>query len=419
MLPKDAKPLPDLNASPSQVAASWPTNQPLFALVGNETTSKWSRWSIVAPADGKRVTLNHTNSIYELGAILKKQSNESLLPNWIGYLSYELGYTIEPASGDSPRNIWPLIDLVWCDRALIHDGKTNTWWSIGGCKPPELQPRIETKPIWTNLKDETGKHIFKSAVARTVEYIHAGDIFQANITRRFSAEVSGNIRSSAFSMLSNPGGWFGAWLEFPDDGRYIMSMSPELFLQYNGETREIITRPMKGTRPECDHPEQLIDSPKDAAELHMIVDLMRNDLGRICEFGTVKVLQARTIEQHPTVWQCIGEIYGKTKTEIHVDDILKATFPAGSITGAPKVRAMQIIRELESTPRGPYCGAIGILGKSLMLNVAIRTALFQGKGPSHTFDGKMEYSTGCGIVAESDPEDELHESEVKTHILQG
>ncbi len=418
MLPKDAKLLVDFKATPAQVADSWQTSQPIVALIGNESQSKWSRWSIIAPADGKRLTLNNKHAINDLGLILKKQSNESILPNWIGYLSYELGYTIEPSSGTSHKGVWPLIDMVWCDRALIHDAKTNTWWSIGECEPPNLQPPSEVEPVWSNLKDDAGKEVFKAAVARTVDYIHAGDIFQANITRRFSSNVRGNIRSSAFSTLSYPGGWFGAWLEFPDDGRYIMSMSPELFLQYDGKSREIITRPMKGTRPECDNPQLLIDSQKDAAELHMIVDLMRNDLGRICEFGSIEVRHARTIEQHPTVWQCVGEICGKTKHGIQVDDILKATFPAGSITGAPKIRAMQIIQKLEPTPRGPYCGAIGIFGKSLMLNVAIRTALFHGNGSSQNFEGRMEYSTGCGIVAESDPEAELLESEVKTHILQ-
>lgn len=417
MLPRDAVPLETLRATPCEVAASWPKDEPLLALIGNGGHSTWSRWSIIAPADGEHITLQGADALDELGVILEQSGSESILPNWIGYLGYELGYAIEPTVGEIPTNTWPLVDLIWCDRALIHDAETDTWWSIGGCEPPEHCASRDVEPAWEGLHDSSGKEVFESAVQQTIDYIHAGDIFQANITRRFSSEVCGDIRSTAVSMLSSPGGWFGAWLEFPTDGRYLMSMSPELFLHFNAETREIITRPMKGTRPEQDDPEQLLDSSKDAAELHMIVDLMRNDLGRVCEFGSIDVTHARSIELHPTVWQCVGEVRGSVRKDVGVEDVLRATFPAGSITGAPKVRAMQIIHELEQTPRGPYCGAIGILGKSLRLNVAIRTALFQGTGPSHQFVGEMEYSTGCGIVAESDPLSEVLESEVKTHIL--
>ena len=123
------------------------------------------------------------------------------------------------------------------------------------------------------------------------------------------------------------------------------------------------------------------------------------------------------IEKHPTVWQCVGEIHGLLRNGTSICDVLEATFPAGSITGAPKIRAMQIIDELENEPRGPYCGAIGIVGCSSMLNVAIRTAMFVGSKNPVSFHGNMKYSTGCGIVAESDPASELAESEVKTHIL--
>ena len=417
MLPPDAIPLETLFATPCEVAASWPKDEPIIALIGNGGHSTWSRWSIIAPANGNRITLQGAHALNELGVILEKHGSETILPNWIGYLGYELGYAIEPTAGKIPGNTWPLIDLIWCDQALVHDSETDTWWSVGGCELPKRCTRQKLHPVWAGLRDSSGRDVFESAVKKTIDYIHAGDIFQANITRRFSAEVCGDIRSSALSMLNSPGGWFGAWIEFPADGRYLMSMSPELFLQFNGETREIITRPMKGTRPEQDNPEQLLDSSKDAAELHMIVDLMRNDLGRICKFGSIEVAHARSIEHHPTVWQCVGEIRGDVREDVDVEEILRATFPAGSITGAPKVRAMQIIHELEQTPRGPYCGAIGILGKSLRLNVAIRTALFQGTGTSHQFNGELEYSTGCGIVAESEPHAEVLESEVKTHIL--
>jgi para-aminobenzoate synthetase component 1 len=417
MLPSDAKPLPHLKATPSEVAASWPTDESIVALIGNGGHSTWSRWSIIAPATGERLTLHGTDAMAKLRERMEENVRSTLLPNWIGYLGYELGFVIEPTVATLPEQDWPLVDLVWCEKALVHDSETNEWWSVGGIEAPKLVVQEHARLTSSTLVDANQDDSFTSAVQRAIEYIHAGDIFQANITRRFSTSVDGDIRGTALSMLEKQGGWFGAWIEFPEDGRFLLSMSPELFLQVNGETNEIITRPMKGTRPEHDTPETLLESEKDAAELHMIVDLMRNDLGRICEFGSIEVRDARSIEKHPTVWQCVGEVRGKLRKDTSICDVLEATFPAGSITGAPKIRAMQIIDELEEAPRGPYCGAIGILGNASMLNVGIRTALFSGSCDPSNFHGTMTYSTGCGIVAESDPLAELAESQVKTHIL--
>ena len=416
LLPEDAVELPNLHASPSLVARSWPSDVPLIALIGGPSTSSWSRWSIIAPATGKRLTLEGQCAMEELKVNLEGGSN-TLLPNWIGYLGYELGHVIEPATAELPKNNWPLVDLYWCDKALVHDGKTDTWWSIGNLEPPELSIEFSQEISMSAIHDDAGDEAFKEAVNKTVAYIHEGDIFQANITRRFHAHVEGNIRDAALKMLGDPGGYFGAWLEFPNEQRYLMSMSPELFLQLDGNSRSVITRPMKGTRPEQDDPESLMQSEKDAAELHMIVDLMRNDLGRVCEFGSMEVLDPRMIERHPTVWQCVGEVRGTLRDDATASDLIGATFPAGSVTGAPKIRAMQIINSLEPSPRKAYCGAIGVLGPTLMLSVGIRTAMFSGSADPRHFKGEMEYSTGCGIVAESNPEDELCESEVKTHIL--
>jgi para-aminobenzoate synthetase component 1 len=417
MLPSDAKPIESLTATPAQVASSWPKDEPIIALIGNGNHAKWARWSIIAPATGERLRVDGKEAMEKLRSKLDTGTNSSLLPNWIGYLGYELGLVIEPNVSPLPNQDWPLADLVWCDRALVYDNETKTWWSIGGLEPPSVTSSPVNNIKLSEFIDINGDDVFLDAVQKTVNYIHEGDIFQANITRRFNANVSGDIRSSALSLLEEQGGWFGAWMEFPDDGRFLLSMSPELFLQVNGETSEIITRPMKGTRPDTLTPDTLLESEKDAAELHMIVDLMRNDLGRVCEYGSVTVNEARTIEKHPTVWQCVGEVSGILRDSVSICDVIEATFPAGSITGAPKIRAMQIIDELEGTPRGPYCGAIGILGNSAMLNVGIRTALFNGSINPSDFHGSMTYSTGCGIVAESVPEAELAESEVKTLIL--
>ncbi|MBI68888.1 MAG: hypothetical protein CMJ38_02490 [Phycisphaerae bacterium] len=271
----------------------------------------------------------------------------------------------------------------------------------------------ECSPLLEVEDDDT----FRDAVAQTIDYIHQGDIFQANITRRYTAVIQGNVRHAALDMLETPGGWFGAWIEFPDTHKYLLSMSPELFLTTHHQSQRVLTRPMKGTRPEYASPDELIESDKDAAELHMIVDLMRNDLGRLCEFGSIKVDTARALERHPTVWQCVGEVSGTLRSDVSATDVIRGTFPAGSVTGAPKVRAMEIINTLESTPRGPYCGAIGIFGQSLHLNVAIRTAMIQGEGDACHLEGHLTYSTGCGIVADSVPDDEVQESKVKAAIM--
>ncbi|MEE2912184.1 MAG: anthranilate synthase component I family protein [Planctomycetota bacterium] len=416
LLPDNAVELPYLDASPSLVARSWDKDVPLIALIGGGETAPWSRWSIIAPATGKRLTLDGPDAMAQLKDNLETGS-DTLLPNWIGYLGYELGHIIEPTAAGSKQNMWPLVDLFWCNEALVHDSETNTWWSIGDLEPPDLCIEFSTELVMRQIHDEAGNTAFKESVEKVVDYIHAGDIFQANITRRFHAQVEGNIRDAALSTLGDPGGFFGAWLEFPDDHRYLMSMSPELFLKLDGQTRSVITRPMKGTRPDYDDPANLMQSEKDAAELHMIVDLMRNDLGRVCQYGSMEVVDSRLIEKHPTVWQCVGEVKGQLRDTVTISDLIEATFPAGSITGAPKIRAMQIINDLERSPREAYCGAIGVLGPTSILSVAIRTAMFSGTCDPHHFKGNMEYSTGCGIVAESNAEDELRESEVKTHIL--
>ncbi len=414
VLPKDAVAIDGLQCSPSDLAKKWPSDVPLIALIANGEHEAWSRWSVLARADGG----THTpRSIEALSELLASTQSDTLLPNWIGYLSYEFGNLIEPVLGEPPTQDWPLAHLVWCDCALIYDHLHHQWWSIGQCEVPTAcdvaTPSCSCSPLQEVEDDAT----FKKAVEHAIDYIHEGDIFQSNITRRYTATIQGNVRHAALDMLEQPGGWFGAWLEFPESNQYLLSMSPELFLTTDHQSRRVLTRPMKGTRPEHVSPEELIESSKDAAELHMIVDLMRNDLGRICSFGSIQVESARCIERHPTVWQCVGEVSGTLRDDVSSCDVIHGTFPAGSVTGAPKIRAMEIIKTLESSPRGPYCGAIGIFGKSLHLNVAIRTAMIQADGHACDLQGTLTYSTGCGIVADSNPDEEVQESKVKVAIM--
>jgi para-aminobenzoate synthetase component 1 len=247
-----------------------------------------------------------------------------------------------------------------------------------------------------------------SAVRQAIDYIRSGDCFQVNLSQRISLGLRTQPKEIWERALAQSPEQFAALLDYGDFA--LISLSPELFLQVTD--RQVITRPIKGTRPLGPGMEtDLRDSAKDAAELNMIVDLERNDLGRVCEIGSVNVLQPRTIETHRTVHHGVATIAGTLRQEITFTDLLRATFPGGSITGAPKIRAMQIIEELEPVRRGPYCGAIGYLAAdgSMQFNVAIRTMIVK--------DGLVHLPVGGGIVADSDPADEYEETLVKAKAM--
>jgi len=327
---------------------------------------------------------------------------------WVGVFSYELGARIEPAArahGRAERERdWPLIELGWCVNApssIANEQRGD--WQAGA-----LSPTVSRE-----------QHIDR--VAQTIEHICAGDIFQANITQQFTAPFTGNTRNFARAALEVSGAWYGSMLELTN-GKTIVSMSPELFLAFNAKSRSIVSRPIKGTRSRELDPSELARSEKDKAELAMIVDLMRNDLGRVCEIGSIRVPSPRTIETHGAVHQGVGEVTGTVRADVTVSDLLRATFPPGSVTGAPKIRAMQIIDELETSPRGPYCGAIGMISDrgDITLGVAIRTITLSGIRPNDRFDsltGTLSYGAGGGIVVDSDPAKEFDEALDKTALL--
>jgi para-aminobenzoate synthetase component 1 len=264
-----------------------------------------------------------------------------------------------------------------------------------------------------------------SMVWRAKEYISAGDIFQVNLARRLSLRQSEPPAATYLRLRRMNPAAYAAFLTWDHGRSAILSASPELFLDLRG--REVVTRPIKGTRPRSADPivdaslrEELLTSEKDRAELAMIVDLERNDLGRVCAFGTVGVLATESrkwkienrksfasLESHPTVHHLVATIRGTLREDCDGIDLLRATFPGGSITGAPKVRAMQIIDELEPVARSVYTGAIGCIGLdgSMQLNIAIRTLI--------AADGRMHAYVGSGIVADSDPQAEYAETAAK------
>ncbi len=254
---------------------------------------------------------------------------------------------------------------------------------------------------------------YLSAVQRVREYILAGDIFQANLSQRFEAPMMEPPLAFYRRLRHENPAPFGAYLACDDVT--VLSVSPERFLSLNG--LQVETRPIKGTRPRGLGPmhdqalgRELTESEKDRAENVMIVDLLRNDLSRVCRPGSVRVPELFTLEQHPTVHHLVSTVLGELMPGVAATELLRATFPGGSITGAPKVRAMEIIAELEPTERGLYCGSIGYISHTgaMDTNIAIRTCVVQ--------DGRIYFSGGGGIVADSDPEHEYRET---LHKVQG
>jgi anthranilate/para-aminobenzoate synthase component I len=313
---------------------------------------------------------------------------------WIGYLSYELGRLFEtlPAPAADDLDL-PLFVFTYCKPV----GERGNF--------PEPSYGKSDAPLRSNFRRDE----YQAAVARVIDYIGAGDVFQVNLSQRFSV---GLIHSGAevYQHLSQRyPARFGTYLAHEDFA--IISNSPELFLSVTPD-RRIITRPIKGTRPrEAGMEEALQNSIKDQAELNMIVDLERNDLGRVCAIGSVKVTQPRAIEAHPSVYHGVATIEGVLREDVGFVDLLRAVFPGGSVTGAPKIRAMQIIDELETVRRGPYCGTIGWVDRegSMEFAVAIRTLILK--------DGMAHFSVGGGIVADSQPQEEYEETLVKARAL--
>ncbi len=383
---------------------------------------------------------------------LDETPSESSLPHgafrggWIGYFGYELARHIERLPATTTDDIeMPLISLAFYDQFICYDHKTRTYHLAaleipGDRQSPDaklahladLFDRAAAMPIPDppagDIEDisldrvacNMDKPYYLAAIEKIKRHILDGDVYQINFSQRFrSAFDAPPIDLFHWQNRYNPSP-FAAYI---DDGQsQIVSASPELFITI--ADGHIITRPIKGTRPRIDLSaspdadkinaaafEELLQSPKERAELHMIVDLERNDLARICIPGTRTVTQPRTIEPYPTVFHALAAIEGDLRPEITFTDVLKAAFPGGSITGAPKIRSMEIIDETEPTARSVYTGSIGFISidSSVCLNIAIRTIIIKN---SQAF-----VQTGGGIVADSDPQAEWAETLTKARAL--
>ncbi|MGF1633373.1 MAG: anthranilate synthase component I family protein [Phycisphaerae bacterium] len=326
---------------------------------------------------------------------------------WAGYLSYELGTLFEPTC----HSRTPVPHRPEEQLPLFAFGEIPPGDPLADLTPADLPPAAPPAedPPATGFRTCVTRAAYLRAVTRCVDYIRAGDIFQVNLSQQFTVTTDEPAARLYDRLRHRFPAAYGGLLDFGDFA--LLSNSPELFLRVEPDGR-VVTRPIKGTRPNRPGMRQeLTASEKDAAELNMIVDLERNDLGRVCRIGSVRVTQPRTVEEHPTVFHGVATVEGQLNPGVGLVELLAATFPGGSITGAPKIRAMQIIDELEPHRRGAYCGSQGVLWPDggLTLSVAIRTMTARG--------GAVHVPAGGGIVADSLPEAEYEETLVKARAM--
>ncbi|WP_236250348.1 aminodeoxychorismate synthase component I [Microbulbifer sp. ALW1] len=349
----------------------------------------------------------------------------------IGYAGYELGSSgnyLPPDTRKTPLPAgrfglytWALIvdHQLQASHLVFHPACTDIqkrdlearFRALDWRQPPRCSEAFQLR---SPFRHEFEADNYQQKIRRILEYIQAGDIYQANFTQRFSASFEGNPLSAYLALREVAAGPFSAFLSLPEG--QILSLSPERFILADGTFLQ--TEPIKGTAPRSEDPardtalaQALTASRKDRAENLMIVDLLRNDFGKVCRRGTVRVPTLFELQSFANVHHLVSTITGQIPEDFGFADVLAATFPGGSITGAPKRRAMEVIRELELSPRGVYCGSIGYISSCGRAdsNIAIRTLTAS--------NGTIHCAAGGGIVADSDPAAEHRECLHKVRLL--
>lgn len=330
-----------------------------------------------------------------------------------GYFSYELGYYFEKQFRPKKNYKFPLMHLAVFDKAAVFDHKNGR---VSGNIPTGLFQKPSSKEDFSieSLKFNFSKSEYCKRVETIRDYIRKGDTYQVNLTGKFKFGFKGSAFSFYDELKKRQNVPYGSFCKLGNE--YILSFSPELF--FRKENDRIISRPMKGTikRGRDIFEDRFLShtlrtNEKERAENLMIVDLIRNDLGRVCRTGTVKTKELFHIEKYRTLFQMTSTIEGKLKKNISYFDIFSNIFPGGSVTGAPKIKTMQIIRELEKESRNVYCGALGIFfpGNKAVFNLPIRTVRIEGK--------RAEMGIGSGIVYDAKPENEFNECMLKAKFL--
>jgi para-aminobenzoate synthetase component I len=390
------------------------------------------RQVLVHQAGDRRVyDANPFTVLEDLLGGLELPGDSPLLPmaaGGLGFLAYDLKNHLErlPATALDDLHL-PELVFAFPRRLMIHDRRGGRFWQVGityedaggrNAAPEDggiWPPAVPVGPYRVGTpRSNFSREAYLKALTRIREYISNGDVYQVNLTQRFSFPLSGEpyyLMQRLFQLNPAP---FYAYLHCDDF--QVLSTSMERFLVRRGDYLE--TRPIKGTRPRGATPaadavlrQELAESLKDDAELSMIVDLLRNDLGKVCRPRTVQVKEHKRLEAYQNVYHLVSIVTGQVRPGVGAVDILRATFPGGSITGCPKIRAMEIIDELEPHVRHVYCGAIGYLGlhRNLDLSVAIRTAII-ARGQGH-------FAVGGGVVYDSREEDEYEETLHKGRTL--
>jgi para-aminobenzoate synthetase component 1 len=397
-----------------------------FALDSTQSNDGLGQWSFFGANPYEVVTngagLTELRSAMQ-GQALPLASSIPFVGGAVGYLAYDYGRRIERISEQATddRHIPDLCFGLYDGIAALEHQTGKLHLVALGIRAPEDQVLAELEAIvrqspkrpswqpptrgaweWNSTEAD-----FLESVERIKAYIASGDAYQVNLSRRARCAYNGSSQQLYRALRKGNPAPFGAYLDCGD--WQAISTSPEQFLRKRG--RELVTRPIKGTRPrgagkaeDAALAAELGDSEKERAELLMIVDLVRNDLGRVAEYGSVQVEQLYHQEYYARVMHQTAQVQARLSSEKDVFDCIEALFPGGSITGAPKVRAMEIIEELEPTRRGVYCGSIGYVGfdGEAELNIAIRTL--------HLKAGWLDYQVGGGIVWDSEPRAELQET---------
>ncbi len=343
---------------------------------------------------------------------------------WFVYLGYDLLSEFEPSVPQAISDSFPLAVLSRIPAALLHDRVKRESWLLAET-PAQLdalkQALVESEPFAANpvvlqTLEEDPPHWYTDAVVKLKDYIYEGDVFQVNISRGWRAMLGEEVRPvDLYAALrrANPAP-FSALADFGD--AYIVSSSPERLVRVHDGW--VDTRPIAGTHPRSPDAaedaalkQRLISSIKERAEHVMLIDLERNDLGRICKPGTVEVNELMAVASYAYVHHIESNVRGRIRDGVNTVDVFRALFPGGTITGCPKVRTMQIIRELENSARRAYTGSLGYLNRdgTLDLNILIRTFMQQGS--------QLRFRAGGGIVADSDPQRELQETRHKARGL--
>ncbi|MEX2515336.1 MAG: aminodeoxychorismate synthase component I [Gammaproteobacteria bacterium] len=354
-------------------------------------------------------TVNHTGLPFCGGAL--------------GYFGYDLGRRIEQLPVQAEHDVaLPDMAIGIYDWAVVMDHHQRRGWLISPGRDPQTvqdwpalqalfsEPATaELTPFAVNsaIQSNMARSDYAQAFDKIKHYIHEGDCYQVNLAQRFSVKVSGDPWLAYLQLREVNPAPFAAFMRLPQGA--VLSSSPERFLKLEGDRVE--TKPIKGTKPrgmagyeDLAVADSLINSPKDRAENVMIVDLLRNDIGKNCVTGSVSVPKLFALESYATVHHLVSTVIGKLRPDRHAVDLLRGCFPGGSITGAPKLRAMEIIEELEPHRRSVYCGAIGYIGfdGNMDTNIAIRTLVQSGD--------RMHCWAGGGIVHDSTMESEYQES---------